>query len=84
MAISQRPGWTSREIFETMYGIIEELSLLTEGQHKELMIEITEDMETVIPMSDRIADRYTVAHIIHYSVSVNDSFAEDLQAQSKA
>lgn len=57
---------------------IEELSLLSEGQHAEHLVDITDDTDLVIPITDRIMDRYTAAHIRHYSESTNDDFAEDL------
>jgi hypothetical protein len=74
----QRPGWTSREIYELFDEIVEELSLLTEAQHAEHMVDITDETETVIPMTDHIMERYTAAHIRHNSESTNDDFAEDL------
>lgn len=74
----QRPGWTSREIRALFDEIVEELSLLSEGQHTEHMVDITDDTVPVIPLSARISDRYTVAHIRHYSESTNDDFAEDM------
>jgi len=74
----QRPGWTSQEIHELYDETVEELSLISEGQHAEQMVEITDETEAVIPMTDRIMDRYTPAHARHYSESTNDDFAEDL------
>lgn len=76
-----KPGWTSREIRQMIDETIEELSLLSEGQHSEHLVDITDDTDTVIPITDRIMDRYTPAHIKHYSESTNDDFAEDLEAQ---
>jgi hypothetical protein len=78
MKRKQRPGWTSRDIRELFDSIVEELSLITEGQHSEHMVDITEDTEPVIQMTDRIMDRYTPTHIKYYSESTNDDFAEDL------
>lgn len=74
----QRPGWTSREIRAIFDEIVEELSLLSECQRSEHMIDITIDTEQVVQLSDRIADRYTIAHIRFYSESTNEDFAEDL------
>lgn len=74
----QRPGWTSRDIRNLFDSIVEELSLLTEGQHSEHMVDIDNDTDLVIPMTDRIMDRYTKAHIKHYSESTNEDFAEDM------
>ncbi len=74
----ERKGWSSREIRELFEEIVEELSLLTEAQHNEHMIDITEDTDLVIPITDRIMERYTVVHIRYYSESTNDDFAEDL------
>lgn len=75
----QRPGWTSREIRALFDEIVEELSLIAEGQHNEHMVDITEDTDQVIQLSDRISERYTAAHIRHYSESTNEDFAEDLE-----
>lgn len=58
--------------------IVEEHSLITEGQHSEHMVDIADDTEQVIPMTDRIMERYTSAHIRYNSESTNDDFAEDL------
>ncbi len=74
----ERKGWSSREIRELFEEIVEELSLLTEAQHNEHMIDITEDTDLVIPITDRIMERYTVVHIRYYSESTNEDFAEDL------
>lgn len=75
----QRPGWTSRDIRELFDMIVEELSLNSEGQHSEHMIDIEDDTDQVIQMTDRIMDRYTPAHIRHYSESTNEDFAEDMK-----
>lgn len=72
------PGWTSRDIRAMIDETIEELSLLSEGQHCEHLVDVTDDTELVTPITDRIMDRYTPAHIRHYSESTNEDFAEDL------
>jgi hypothetical protein len=74
----QHAGWTSQEIRALFDEIVEELSLLGECQHCEHMVDVTDDTELVIPLSDRISDRYTTAHIKHYSETTNEAFAEDL------
>jgi len=74
----QRPGWTSRDIVALINETIEEHSLDAEGQHSEHMVDITEDTDQVIPLTDRMMKRYTTAHIQLYSESTNDDFAEDL------
>jgi len=74
----ERKGWSSREIRELFEEIVEELSLLTESQHSEHMVDITEDTDLIIPITNRIMERYTVVHIRYYSESTNDDFAEDL------
>jgi len=51
---------------------------LSEGQHSEHLVDVTDDTELVTPITDRIMDRYTPAHIRHYSESTNEDFAEDL------
>ena len=78
----ERPGWTSREIRELFEEIVAEYSLLTEGQHSEHMVDITEDTDLVIPITDRIIERYTVIHISYYSESTNEDFAEDLHPKT--
>jgi len=74
-----RPGWTSRDIVALINETIEEHSLDSEGQHSEHMVDITDDTDQVIPLTDRIMERYTRAHIRLYSESTNESFAEDLK-----
>jgi hypothetical protein len=78
MPRKSRPGWTSRDIREVFDMIVEEHSLTTECQHSEHMVDITEDTDQVIPLTDRIMERYTRAHIRYNSESTNDDFAEDL------
>ena len=73
--------WTSREIRALINETIEEHSLDAEGQHSEHMVDITDDTDQVIPLTDRIMERYTTAHIRLYSESTNDSFAEDLNPE---
>jgi hypothetical protein len=72
-------GWTSQDIHELFDAIVEEYCLLSEGSRKERIIEITDDTDQVIPMTDRIMERYTIVHISYYSESVNDDFAEDME-----
>jgi hypothetical protein len=78
MLRKSHPGWSSQDISEVFDITVEEHSLITECQHSEHMIDITDDTETVIPMTDRIMERYTRAHIRYNSESTNDDFAEDL------
>lgn len=82
MAHGQKPGWTSREIRELFDEIVDELSLLSEGQHDQQMVEITDETDTVIPMTARMEERYTVAHMRYFSETTNDEFAEDLLPRS--
>ena len=78
MLRKQRKGWTSRDIREVFDMIVEEHSLITECQHSEHMVDVTDDTDLVIPMTDRIMERYTSAHIRYNSESTNEDFAEDL------
>lgn len=70
--------WTSREIQQLIDETVAEHSLNTEGQHSEHMVDITDDTDQVIPLTDRMMERYTTAHIQLYSESTNEDFAEDL------
>lgn len=78
MLRQEHQGWTSQDIRRLFDEIVEELSLIAECRHSEHMVDITEDTEVVIPITDRINDRYTPIHIRHYSESTNEEFAEDL------
>ncbi len=72
MMRKEHKGWTSRDIRELFNAIVEELSLITECQPSERMVEITNDTAETIQMTDRIMDRYTPAHIEHNSESINE------------
>jgi hypothetical protein len=74
----QHPGWTSRDIRALVEEVIAEYSMLGECQPSERMVDITCDTDPLIPLTDRIMERYTKAHIDHNSESTNDDFAEDL------
>lgn len=83
MLRKERPGWTSKDIRELFNEIIEELSMISEGQHAEHMVDITDDTDQTISMTDRIHERYTVAHLKHYSESTNEDFAEDMEPKGE-
>jgi len=76
-----RPGWTSKDIRALVEEIIRELSMLGECQHGEHMVDIDADTDLVIPLTDRIMERYTKAHIDYNSESTNDDFAEDMDPE---
>ena len=71
--------WTSRDIRALIEEIIKEYSMLNECQHSEHMVDIDNDTDLVIPLTDRIMERYTKAHIDYNSESTNDDFTEDLE-----
>lgn len=74
-----RPGWTSRDIKALIEEVIKEYSMLGDCQRSERMVDIDQDTDLVIPLTDRIMERYTKAHIDYNSESTNDDFAEDME-----
>jgi hypothetical protein len=76
-----RPGWTSKDIRALVEEIIRELSMLGECQRSEHMVDIDQDTDLVIPLTDRIMERYTKAHIEYNSESTNEDFAEDMDPE---
>ena len=65
-----RPGWTSRDIVALINETIEEHSLDSEGQHSEHMVDITEDTDQVIPLTDRIRPLIDGHFAIHDTIGM--------------
>lgn len=67
---------TSKEIQELIAETIEELSQLIEARHSEKMVEIDGNSEIILPMTDRISERYTTFHRFYFAETANVTTVE--------